>query len=271
MGDPTEAHRSFIATRFAKHSRRFDELLRSNPEGARAEAAICLILRSLCNRVEILESTDIGGPDFMCASSGEDFVVEATALKVGTAEDHSGLKSSNASGSFDFITDKLKSKIGRKASQVSGHSAPRLVLIYCEHSAGALLLGPDAAERILTGNLGISIPIDDTPIEPKSTTRLRDSAFFRPGSGGVQACRESVSGVLLAHGTSNECRLVGALHPAPAEVFNVALLPGVPFCTIKEWPVVDSTIEVSWVIGQPRAAVFDTDTLADLYAGAGPI
>jgi len=271
MTTPIDSHRQFLKTKFPSHLERFDRLQKTNPEGARAEASIGLILRSNCDRTEIKESTENGGPDFLCVVGNSQFIIEVTALRVETAERISGLSNIHSVGSFRLITNKLKAKVANKARQVSGYSVPRLVAIYCEHDWGAVLVGPDAAKSLLTGECGIKVPLNEPESKIQVVTPLRESAFFRPNNGSIESCRESVSGVLLVHGSGEECRLVGALHPAPARPFEIELIPNVPFCRLREWPIKNCEIETEWVIGRPKSEVFDIELMAQVYNGLGPI
>lgn len=73
------------------------------------------------------------------------------------------------------------------------------------------------------------------------------------------------------HGAAESCTLVGALHPDPARVFNVDMLPNVPFCKLKYWPIHDGQVEIVWVIGSPQPRSYDLGMLALVYGGMKPI
>ena len=96
-----------------------------------------------------------------------------------------------------MITHMLRTKTSSKATQLSGHSFPRILVITCEHIASDVLLGSHGAETLLTSDTKIEVPIDK-PIENIDlVTDLKDSVFFRFKNGLLESCRKSISAILL--------------------------------------------------------------------------
>jgi hypothetical protein len=63
---------------------------------------------------------------------------------------------------FEFVTDSLMGKATAKAAQMAGHQGPRLLIIASLHSGARLVLNPLAAQRLLTSDTIISVPVGDT-------------------------------------------------------------------------------------------------------------
>jgi hypothetical protein len=133
---------------------------------------------------------------------------------------------------------------------------PRVLAITTEHTLGDLLLGPLGARELLTGETKITARIGEPQPQIGWATDLRNSVFFRWKSGKVDACRTTISSVLLFAISPKMCSVVGVLHPAPMHVLPISVLPDVPFIRLTKWPPEKHMVETEWVIYHPRPAGF---------------
>jgi len=106
------------------------------------------------------------------------------------------------------------------------------------------------AEFLLLSDPMISAPLGGAPNRATQVTDLRRSVFFRPDKAGKEIipCRRSISAILLVAISGIQADVVGLLHPEPAIPFAPSLFPQVPYLRVKNWPIVDSKIEVEWSI-----------------------
>ena len=90
------------------------------------------------------------------------------------------------------------------------------------------------------------------------STDLSQSVFLSPtpvpGADGTpiaQAKFQPISGFLLGGFglRPKEVQVFGALNPEASRPFNPGLLPDIPFCSFKEWPV-SSSLEFTWTISE---------------------
>ncbi len=102
----------------------------------------------------------------------------------------------------------------------------------------------------MTGDTVISVPIGKKQGERvKDVAPLKNAAFFRfSKTGGIEACRRSISAILLIAVSTHGSNVVGLLHPAPAVEFNEQLLARIPLVRLKSWPVEPGGLmEVEWL------------------------
>ena len=250
--------------KYPTHYRLFCNRLDIKPESARAEAITFSFLRSQFEDVTIAEDLVTGGADFLCVTEGGKIIVEVTCAEGEAVAAQSGwpnaVPEGSSAGSSGMITHMLRTKASEKASQLSGYSMPRTLMITCEHVAADALLGPLGAEMFLTSDTKITVPIANVePIDQQEiylTTDLKDSVFFRFRNGVVEPCRRSISAIFLISILADKCLVVGILHPHPQYVFPISLLPSVPFIRMRKWPPENHIIETEWVISNPRPASF---------------
>lgn len=150
----------------------------------------------------------------------------------------------------------LRTKVSSKAAQLSGNNIPRILIITSEHIGADFLLGPHAAEILLTSDTKIKVPIGKQIRNVGLTTDLKDSVFFRFKNGSLESCRRSISAILLISIFDDKSLIVGILHPDPQYVFPIKLLPSVPFIRMKRWIPENNNIETEWVISKPKAEKF---------------
>jgi len=252
-----EKYKNYLLTKYPERHKTFSDLERSKLESARAEAVSFFVLRSQGFDVTIYEDPSTGGPDFSCKAPYDTFIAEVTCLEVDAVTKRSGVEEGASSGWSEPLTDALRTKASTKASQLSGVSMPRLLVLTTEHESGEVLMGINAARSLLTSNP--KIQIQPWPSEPNtwSVTELDNSVFFRfSKNGSIEACRQSISAILLIHILPNECRAVGVLHPQPIFNFPRQLLPTVPFVWVRQWPPKEGKIETAWDRVRPPTARF---------------
>lgn len=252
-----EKYKNYLLTKCPERHKTFSDLERSQLESARAEAVLFFFLQSQGFKVTLHEDPSTGGADFLCETSQHKFLVEVTCLEVDAVAERSSLGKGSDSGWSAPITHSLRTKASTKASQLSGVSMPRLLVLTTEHESGEVLMGINAARSLLTSDLKIQIQPWLSESNIQSVTELDNSVFFRfSKDGSIKACRQSISAVLLIHILPNECRAVGVLHPQPIFNFPRQLLPTVPFVWVRQWPPKEGKIETAWDIVRPPTARF---------------
>ena len=212
--------------------------------------------------VNLAEDISTGGADFLCKSNDVEFIVEVTCIETESVVTQSGWKNrvpptqNKAAFSFGMITYKLRGKVSSKAAQLSGNNIPRILIITSEHIGADFLLGPRAAEILLTSDIKIEVPIGKPINKVGLSTDLKDSVFFRFKDGSLESCRRSISVILLISIFDDKSLIVGILHPDPQYIFPIMLLPSVPFLRMKKWPPENNNIEIEWVINKPKVEEF---------------
>ena len=257
-----ESYKVFLEVKYPKHYQSYRTRLKNKPESAKAEAVTFSILRSNFNDVNLAEDISTGGADFFCSSNDVEFIVEVTCIETESVVTQSGWKNkvspapNKTAFSFGMITHMLRTKVSSKAAQLSGNNIPRLLIITSEHIGADSLLGPRAAEILLTSDIKIKVPIGKPIGKVDLATDLKDSVFFRFKNGSLEPCRRSISAILLISIFDDKSLIVGILHPEPQYIFPIMLLPSVPFLRLKKWPPENSNIEIEWVVNKPKAEKF---------------
>ena len=255
-----ESYKCFLEVKYPTHYKSYCTRLKHRPESAKAEAVTFSILRSIFDDVKVAEDISTGGADFFCSSSDVEFIIEVTCLEAESVATQSGWKnkvSPNGNAfNFGMITHMLRTKVSSKTAQLSDHSIPRILIITSEHMGADFLLGPRGAETLLTSNTKIEVPIGKPINKVGLSTDLKDSVFFRFKDGSLEACRKSISAILLISIFNDKSLIVGILHPEPQYVFSIKLFPSVPFVKMKKWPLENNIIETEWVIDRPKAGEF---------------
>lgn len=258
--DVIESYKTFLEVKYPAHYESYCNRLKSDPESTKAEAVTFSFLRSNFGDVKVAEDISTGGVDFLCKSNEFEFIAEVTCLKAESVATQSGLKNevpqNGSAGWFRMITHKLRTKVSSKASQLSGHDYPRILVITCEHIAADALLGPHGAETLLTSDTKIAVPIGKPIDKVGLITELKDSVFFRSRNGELESCRRSISAIFLINIFTDKLSVVGILHPDPQYEFPISLLPSVPFLRMKKWPPEKNLIEIEWIIHEPKAKEF---------------
>jgi hypothetical protein len=261
LDDVVEAHAEYLRLKHPSDHAKFVKLRRSDCEAATGEAVLFSLMKVyFCANPEPADHPGTGGTDIICHKHREDFVVEVTSLRDETVERRSGIPAvvdEAAGGAFQMVTEALFRKARSKATQMSGHPHARVLAITSTHFGASMVLGTMAAEWLLTSEPRIQLPIGAPGAPATMTTDLRRSVFFHADEHrNIVAQRQSISAILLVGVFGNEANVVGILHPESAYPFNVALLPGVPFVRIKNWPIVGGIVNTEWVVVHPEPKVF---------------
>jgi len=218
------------------------------------------LLRNIVDKIALAEDVSTGGVNFLCISDQSQFVIEVTCLEAEAVATQSvwpnKIAEDGTAGWFRMITHMLRTKISSKTAQLSGYDMPRLLAIMSQHIAADILLGPHGAEALLTSDTKIEVPIGKPIDKVGIATDLKDSVFFRFKNGFIEACKQSISAILLVSIFADKSLVVGVLHPDPQYQFPITLLPSVPFLRLKEWPPETNSLETEWVIHKPRPGVF---------------
>jgi hypothetical protein len=245
----------------------FQERLRNAPDAARAEAVVFSWLRSQQFSPIPAETASSGGVDCLCMpDSGDQFIVEVTSLKRNAVELRSGWPDelNDRAASFGMITPNLWSKARHKTAQLAGNDVARILAICLAHVGASALLGPLAAEWLMTSEPKISMPIGAHKGQTRQVTDLRKSAFIAVQDGNIVPVRRSISAILLIAIWRDRLEVVGMLHPAPAVAFDYRYLGDLPFLRIN-WPLSDGPISTEWVVGHasPREFYYRPVSITD--------
>jgi hypothetical protein len=257
-----ESYNLFLELKYPTHYQNYCTRLKSNPEGAKAEAVTFSFLRSNFDEVKIAEDISTGGADSLCKANEFEFITEVTCLEAESVATQSGLKNEVPQNGpaewFSMVTHTLRTKASAKTSQLSDHSYsfPRILVITCEHIAADVLLGPHGAETLLTSDTKIAVPIGKSIDKVDLITELKDSVFFRSRNGELESCRRSISAIFLISIFVDKLLVVGILHPDPQYEFPIRLLPSIPFLRMRKWPPENNLIEIEWIIYEPKAKEF---------------
>jgi hypothetical protein len=255
------------------HPQNFDrfELLRTaDREAACTEAIVFRMLQTMHVRPEIHDQPQTGGPDFLCYCwrgplhkplQQDRFVVEATSLSLDAVTDRSGIPNEVpddiSGGAYGLVTQNILNKAKAKAPQLANYPMPRVLAIGSNHAAIATLFNGATAKWALVSDPHWRHAIGSNVVDTAEYTDLDKSVFMRPGPNGtIEACRQSISAILLVavHGDKSEVH--GILHPEPAYPLNVEFLPEIPFVRISRWPINDGKIFTEWVVGSPSGHRF---------------
>lgn len=250
-----DSYKLFLEVKYPAHWRKYCNLLKSNSQGAKAEAVVFSLLRTVFDEITLAEDVSTGGPDFLCRVDDIEFIVEVTSLEAESVANQSGwenvIPEDTAAGCFRMITHKVRAKASTKAPQLSGYDIPRVLVITCEHVAADILIGSHGAEVFFTGEPKIEVPIGRPIGNIGEVTDLRDSLFFDVNNGMINPARRSISAIFLLAVLAHESSVLGILHPDPQFRFPVMLFPSVPFLKMKKGPPQDREIELEWVIHKP--------------------
>lgn len=255
LNEVVDSYQRYLQAQYPVHYQAFCNREHANPESTRAEAAVFAMLRTQRVDVSILEDPSGGGADFLCTSLDGSFIVEVTSLTDEPVAEQSGLSHvpTESCSSFGFLTHMIRTRASKKAPQLSRSQMPRLLAVTTEHEWGAVLFGTLAAESLMVGTLKIGFTPNSSDPELKSITELDEAVFFRlTREGTVEACRQSISGILLIHILADECRVLGVLHPEPRFKFAIHHLPRVPFLRVCGWPPDQGKLKTEWVIDHPQ-------------------
>lgn len=250
------SYRDWLEVKASDQLRPFVQRLRDDPEAAHAEAVTFSVLRCARLNPRICEVIGTGGVDFVCEPLDRPaFVVEVTSLSSAALTRETGLHSPPARiGSFSPATHLLLRKAINKASQLAGSPYARLLVVATEHRGADLVFGSFGARSLLTGDTKVRVPLrpDSRDEHAESVADLSNSVFFRfSKDGAVEACRQSISAIVLMTIDAESAHLIGLLHPKAAIPFEHTTLEKVHFAYIRDWPPTSGVLEVEWAGPEP--------------------
>jgi len=244
--DLIKEHRLWLKTFGEQRTKKWEDLLKSNPEGAICEAATRKLISDYGIDIQPYEDLSNGGPDFLCSKNGKTFYVETTCISIEAATKESGLYPTESpdidDSAYEDMTEKFRSEISNKVPQCSKVKAPCIVVIATLHSkASVCCIDKFAAEELLTATTYITGTINTKTGEKVGdtyeSTRLENSVFIRPkknSTNWIEHARNPVSAVLLCGFSSDPPNVLGCLHPKPNYKFYRTLLPQVKFCRLAK-------------------------------------
>jgi hypothetical protein len=258
--DVVTAYSLFLEVHHPDHHKRFEVLLKNDPDAAGAEAVVFSWLRLQGHWPKIAESLETGGMDYLCEPEfDEPYLIEVTSLSRDAVELKSGWPDelNEVAGSFSMITPSLWSKARHKAPQLANQELPRVLAICLTHVGASALLGTLAAEWLMVSEPQIEVLVamkeKATPL--REVTNLKNAAFFTLRGGEIMPVLQSISAILLVAIWDDLLEVVGMLHPAAAVPFDYRTFREVPFLR-AEWPIRGDVIRTEWVVGHPKPGRF---------------
>jgi len=254
VAECVEAYRDVLRAMYPDHLRAFDARHQADSDSAVAEAIVFSLLRAERLEPVVAEVLGSGGPDFLClGGSPRAFFVEATSLEAEAVVERSSWPNEIAEQGLWFteVTRNLCNKAAQKARQLSGLPHPRVLAVCSTHVGAGVLLGPLAAEDLMTPDLRAPA------IAGEDAQRIADlsaSPFLTVQNGVLVPIRRSISAMLLVSIGGEDSGVVGLLHPDSAAPFDYATIQRVPFLRLM-WPaeIVDGCPRTEWVVGNPDA------------------
>lgn len=244
-------------------SRRLNSSQSTQVEGAIAEAVIWDYLSSRCESVELAEAPGIGGVDFEFSVANNRFLIEVTNISCESATKATEMPDQELfKGNYNLLTKNIRQKVRNKLTQARKQSEyPLLVAVTTLHqNAGIACIDRRAVEFAMGSPPKITSKWNpqtgDSVGDLYQSTDLSQSVFLSPipvlgpdGESVAQAKYEPISGFLLGGFGLNpkNVSVFGALNPEAKNSFDPKLLPDIPFCSFKEWPVTTS-IDFTWTI-----------------------
>jgi len=267
-------HRLWLQQFNKQRLKKWEDLLKNNPEAAICEAETRKLLSEYNVSVEPYEDLSTGGPDFVCTKNGKTFYVETKCISIEAAIRISGLKPFPSSNEKDYggveaydefkvyddaedyalMTEKIRSEVTQKIQQCCKVKAPCIIVIATLHSqAGDCCFDDLAAEELLTGTSritwGINTRNGQKIGDTYETIRLEDSIFIKPKKGSqnkIESTRNSVSAVLLCGFGLNSPKVIGCLNSNPNYPFDKSLLPNIRFAKLAD-KYQNGVLKVEWI------------------------
>lgn len=265
-------------------SRKLNSSQSNQVESAVAEAVIWDYVSSRCDSVRLAEVLGVGGIDFEFGVASEQFLVEVTNISNEAATNASGMPEEQLfAGNYSLMTKKLRQKVRNKLKQARNQSdRPLLVAVTTLHeNAGRTCVDRLAVEFAMGSPPKITNKWNPETGESEGdlyqSTDLSQSVFLspRPVLGPdaepiAHAKYQPISGFLLGgFGLNpNDVRVFGALNPEAIRPFDPKLLPDIPFCSFKEWPVTTS-IEFTWTITEAEEKAKSQQATEERLRAAG--
>lgn len=254
-------HREWLMGFDKVHLDAWDKLFKyDNSEAALCEAGTRRLLQESGVSVEPYPlGSNNRSPDFICRRNDDLFYLDATCIMKDTATRRSHLddaKHNERTSYYSLLTDSHFRKIAKKVSQFENLNAPCVIAIGTLHfKAGVRCFNKMSAEEILTGKLGVSLPISKSAGaaigDSRLSTSLEGSPFLKVrriicDGPPVQPAWQTISAVILCPFNTDPMKCIGILHPKPNNKFGRDILPDVKFCRLKEgWE--NGYLEPKWI------------------------
>jgi len=253
--DVITEHREWLQKFGNERLKKWEDLLKSNPEGAICEAMTRKLLSTLNVEVQPYENLSTGGPDFLCKRNNKKFYAEVACITINSATKGTGLnnkRNMNKLGFYDYLTQKCFYEMIRKADQCSNLGAASILIIATLHFKVSLI-GGFSERELLTGTPYVEVPIDKETDKllrnPYYVTRLRNSVFIRrkpKSKKSIEDARKTISAVLLCGFGYKPHRITGVLHPNSNYPFDRTLLPSIRFARLADgWK--NGKFKVEWI------------------------
>lgn len=217
-----QAYLAYLLLRAPDQHKLFQERLKSNPDGASAEAAVFSWLRAEKLSPSINEKPGQTGADFKCFPTGhKPFLVEVTCLNSISVTNQSHWldkdKLDRVAHHLNLITPQLVVKADDKTRQLStaADGSAGVLAICLVHPIASILLSTLAAKWLLASEPTLEIPISATgeQVAPaRAVSDLRYSAFLAARDGAIVPVRQSISAILLIALWDRHSEVVGLLH-----------------------------------------------------------
>jgi hypothetical protein len=245
--------------------RRLESGQSEHVESAVAEAVVWDFIRCRCDSTRLNESPGTGGVDFEFVVDGHSFLVEVTNISIEAASDASAMPDIDLyAGHYGLLTKNIRQKVRGKLDQARGQSDhPLLVAVTTLHwNASLACINRMAVEFAMGSPPKITGEFNPNTGEIEGdfyqSTDLSQSVFLSPrpvnGPEGLpiaQAKYQPISGFLVGGfglDPRNVC-VLGALNPEASRPFSPTMLPDIPFCSFREWPVT-TWIDFDWTISE---------------------
>ncbi len=232
-------------------------------ESAIAEAVVWDFIGCRCDSTCLNDAPGTGGIDFEFIVNGHSFLVEVTNISTEAASAASAMPDKDRfSGFYRLLTRNIRQKIRGKLKQARCQSDhPLLVAVTTLHwNASRACISRTAVEFAMGSPPKITRKFNPNTgaVEGNlyQSTDLSQSVFLSPrpvnGPNGLsiaQAKYQPISGFLVGGfglDPKNVC-VLGALNPEASQPFDSVMLPDIPFCSFREWPVT-TEMGFSWTI-----------------------
>jgi hypothetical protein len=253
-----DEHRVWLGGFCNNRLKKWEDLLKANPEAAICEAAARKLLFEQEVSVEPNENLATGGPDFLCSKDGKNFYVEVTCITIEKATKATKLESEPKNSGvqwFSLAHNRILGEIISKTSQCSKRKldAPCLLVIGTLHQrAGDAWCNDFTIGSLLTGTpkIGASLDVNSRRFEPTGPiSHLDDSAYIKFSKKGnnIELPRNPVSAVMILRISSKSLWSVkGFLNPNPTHTFERNLLPNIKFGRLVDG-YQNGSLKVEWI------------------------
>jgi len=234
-------------------------------ESAVAEAAVWDFIGRRCESTRLNDAPGTGGVDFEFIVDGHSFLVEVTNISTEAASTASAMPDTDRfSGFYGLLTKNIRQKVRGKLKQARQQSEyPLLIAVTTLHwNASRACINRTAVEFAMESPPCITCNWNPNTGEAEGdsyqSTDLSQSVFLSPhpvvgadGSQIAQAKWQPISGFLVCGFGLNpqDVSVLGALNPEASRPFDPAVLPDIPFCSFREWPVTRE-IGFKWTISE---------------------